>query len=173
MIATKISKGFSTDMNTTALEFIQAAFPDVPCTANLDAVVLTVQPEQLETTLSRLKNDPELQYGLLLDVTAVDYLEYPVEQATRFAVVHTLRNWEKNQLVQVVELIKENTWQSLKRTKRQRRLCLKVVYTLKKLFQTFSHILEDVLTMMRYCVKRVLLVIAYLYCWMMMRLLRL
>ena len=59
-------------MNTTALEFIQAAFPDVPCTANLDAVVLTVQPEQLETTLSRLKNDPELQYGLLLDVTAVD-----------------------------------------------------------------------------------------------------
>ena len=101
MIATKISKGFSTDMNTTALEFIQAAFPDVPCTANLDAVVLTVQPEQLETTLSRLKNDPELQYGLLLDVTAVDYLEYPVEQATRFAVVHTLRNWEKNQLVQV------------------------------------------------------------------------
>ena len=101
MIATKISKGFSTDMNTTALEFIQAAFPDVPCTANLDAVVLTVQPEQLETTLSRLKNDPELQYGLLLDVTAVDYLEYPVEQATRFGVVHTLRNWEKNQLVQV------------------------------------------------------------------------
>ena len=35
-------------MNTTALELIQAAFPDVTCTANLDAVVLTVQPEHLE-----------------------------------------------------------------------------------------------------------------------------
>jgi NADH-quinone oxidoreductase subunit C/D len=45
-------------MNTTALELIQSTFPDLPCTASLDAVVLTVQPEQLETTLSRLKNDP-------------------------------------------------------------------------------------------------------------------
>ena len=67
-------------MNTTALELIQSTFPDLPCTASLDAVVLTVQPEQLETTLSRLKNDPELQFGLLVDVTAVDYLTYPVAQ---------------------------------------------------------------------------------------------
>lgn len=88
-------------MNTTALELIQSTFPDLPCTASLDAVVLTVQPEQLETTLSRLKNDPELQFGLLVDVTAVDYLTYPVAQEARFAVVHTLRNWEKNQVVQV------------------------------------------------------------------------
>lgn len=92
-------------MNTTALELIQAAFPDVVCTANLDAVALTVQPEQLETTLSRLKNDPELDFGLLLDVTAVDYLTYPERQDARFAVVHVLRNWEKNQLVQVRTLV--------------------------------------------------------------------
>lgn len=88
-------------MNTTALELLQAAFPDADCTANLDAVVVTVQPEQLESTLTRLKRDPELNFGLLLDVTAVDYLHYPVPQAARFAVVHTLRNWEKNLLVQV------------------------------------------------------------------------
>ena len=88
-------------MNTTALELIQAAFPDVPCTASVDAVVLTVQPEQLETTLARLKNDPSLNFGLLLDVTAVDYLEYPIQQEARFFVVYTIRNWQQNLLVQV------------------------------------------------------------------------
>jgi len=89
------------DMNTTALELIQAAFPDVTCTANLDAVVITVQPEHLEQTLARLKNDPTLNFGMLLDVTAVDYLDYPVPQAARFSVVYNLRNWEKNMVVQV------------------------------------------------------------------------
>ena len=88
-------------MNTTALELIQAAFPDVTCTANLEAVVLTVQPEHLEQTLARLKNDPTLNFGMLLDVTAVDYLEYPVQQAARFSVIYNLRNWEKNMVVQV------------------------------------------------------------------------
>jgi len=88
-------------MNTTALEVLKAAFPDASCTASVDAAVLTVQPAQLESTLARLKNDPALNFGLLLDVTAVDYLEYPVQQETRFVVVYTLRNWEKNMLVQV------------------------------------------------------------------------
>jgi NADH-quinone oxidoreductase subunit C/D len=88
-------------MNTTALEVLQAAFPDVPCAASVDAVVLTVQPAQLQSTLSRLKSDPALNFGMLLDVTAIDYLKYPVQQEARFAVVYTLRNWEKNMLVQV------------------------------------------------------------------------
>ena len=88
-------------MNTTALELIQAAFPDVTCAANLDAVVITVQPEHLEKTLSRLKNDPTLNFGMLVDVTAVDYLDYPVPQSARFSVVYNLRNWEKNMVVQV------------------------------------------------------------------------
>ena len=88
-------------MNTTALELLQAAFPDIPCTTSVDAVVLTVQPAQLETTLARLKNDPTLNFGLLLDVTAIDYLDYPVQQEARFFVVYTIRNWEKNMLVQV------------------------------------------------------------------------
>ncbi len=88
-------------MNTTALELIQAAFPGEPCVATLDSVVITVEPEQLETTLSRLKNDPSLNFGLLLDVTAVDYLSYPLQQPARFFVVYTIRNWERNMVVQV------------------------------------------------------------------------
>ena len=96
-------------MNTTALELIQAAFPDVTCTANLDAVVLTVQPEHLEQTLARLKNEPTLNFGMLLDVTAVDYLDYPVAQAARFSVVYNLRNWEKNMVVQVKTPVSDPT----------------------------------------------------------------
>nr|WP_320012057.1 NADH-quinone oxidoreductase subunit D [uncultured Desulfobulbus sp.] len=88
-------------MNTTALETIQAAFPGVPCDSTVESVVLTVQPDQLEQTLSKLKNDPALNVGLLLDVTVVDYLEYPDQQEARFAVVYVLRNWESNLLLQV------------------------------------------------------------------------
>ncbi|MFT5699363.1 MAG: NADH-quinone oxidoreductase subunit C/D [Desulforhopalus sp.] len=88
-------------MNTTALEKIQASFPDATCKVVLDSVVVDVQPEDLENTLSRLKNDAEFNCGLLADVTAIDYLEYPQQPETRFTVVYTLRNWETNLLVQV------------------------------------------------------------------------
>lgn len=88
-------------MKTTALELIQGAFPEAPCEVSLDTVVLTVQAEELELTLNKLKNDPSLDFSLLLDVTAIDYLEYPEKQDTRFYVVYTLRSWETNLLLQV------------------------------------------------------------------------
>ena len=37
----------------------------------------------------------------MVDVTAIDYLDYPQPQDARFYVVYTLRNWEDNILVQV------------------------------------------------------------------------
>ncbi|MGB3223496.1 MAG: NADH-quinone oxidoreductase subunit D [Desulforhopalus sp.] len=88
-------------MNTTALEKIQAAFPEATCKVVLDSVVVDVQPENLESTLSRLKNEPGFNCGMMLDVTAIDYLDFPKAQETRFYVVYTLRNWEENILVQV------------------------------------------------------------------------
>ena len=88
-------------MNATALEKIQAAFPDATCKVVLESVVVDVRPENLENTLSRLKNEPEFNCGLMVDVTAIDYLAYPQPRETRFYVVYTLRNWEKNLLVQV------------------------------------------------------------------------
>lgn len=88
-------------MNTTALEKIQAAFPDATCKVAVDSVVVDVQPENLENTLSRLKNDADLNCGLLLDVTAIDYLQYPKQPEARYSVVYTLRNWEENLLIQV------------------------------------------------------------------------
>ena len=88
-------------MNATALEKLQAAFPDATISTVLDTAVIAVQPERLIETLSRLKNEKDFKFSLLLDVTAIDYLEYPVAQEARFAVVYTLRNWQKNMVVQV------------------------------------------------------------------------
>jgi NADH-quinone oxidoreductase subunit C/D len=88
-------------MNATALEKIQAAFPEATCKVVLDSVVIDVLPENLENTLSRLKNESDFNCGLMVDVTAIDYLDYPQAQDARFYVIYTLRNWEENILVQV------------------------------------------------------------------------
>ncbi|WP_457575878.1 NADH-quinone oxidoreductase subunit D [Desulfomarina sp.] len=88
-------------MSATALEKFQAAFPDATCKVVLDTVVIDVEPDRLESTLSTLKTDPALNCGLLLDVTGIDYKDYPEPTRTRFAVVYTLRNWQDNFLVQV------------------------------------------------------------------------
>ncbi len=88
-------------MSATALEKFQAAFPDATCKVVLDTVVIDVEPDRLENTLSTLKTDPALNCGLLLDVTGIDYKDYPEPARTRFAVVYTLRNWQDNYVVQV------------------------------------------------------------------------
>ncbi len=88
-------------MKTTALQLVQAAFPDAESREVLDSVVLTVEPEALGATLATLKNDPRFGCSLLLDVTAVDYLDYPQAQPARFAVVYVLRNPESGLLMQV------------------------------------------------------------------------
>lgn len=88
-------------MNATAIEKIRSAFPDLECRTVLDCVEVTVPPEKLEETLSRLKLYPELDFGLLVDMTAIDYLHYPEKSDCRFYVVYILRNWEENMLVTV------------------------------------------------------------------------
>ncbi len=88
-------------MKETAIEKIRALFPDIECRMVLDTVVMDVDTEELESTMTRLKTYPDLDFGLLADVTAIDYLTYPNPPQARFAVVYTLRNWERNWLVQV------------------------------------------------------------------------
>ena len=48
-----------------------------------------------------LRDDPECNYDLLCDVTAVDYLDYPSKTIGRFAVVWLLTNTENAQRIQV------------------------------------------------------------------------
>lgn len=88
-------------MKANATEKIRAVFPDIPCRDVIDCAQLTVPSDRLEDVLAKLKRYPELSFDLLLDITAVDYLEYPVKSDARFYVVYTLRNWRENMLVQV------------------------------------------------------------------------
>ncbi|RPH39763.1 MAG: NADH-quinone oxidoreductase subunit D [Desulfobulbaceae bacterium] len=88
-------------MKALALETIRGTFPESHCFENLDSLVITAVPDTLSEILNFLKNDPALGFGLLLDVTAVDYLHYPGNHSSRFGVVYILRNWEKNLLAQV------------------------------------------------------------------------
>jgi NADH-quinone oxidoreductase subunit C/D len=88
-------------MNATAIEKLKAAFPEAVFAEVLDSVVLTVPTDRLRETLSQLRNNPELNFNLLLDITAVDYLSYIETRETRFYVVYIVRNWEENFLVQV------------------------------------------------------------------------
>jgi len=88
-------------MKASALEKICSKFPGIACREILNYVEMSVPPDKLEETLTRLKMYPELDFGLLVDITAVDYLTYPEKKECRFAVVYTLRNWREKMLVQV------------------------------------------------------------------------
>lgn len=94
-------------MNETAIDSIHSFFPEFIVKEVLGNVVMDVAPQRLEETLGRLKTYPDLEFDLLVDITAIDYLTYPVKQDVRFYVVYTLRNWQKNWLLQVRTPVKD------------------------------------------------------------------
>jgi len=62
---------------------------------------LVAQPEDAHEVLRFLREDPACAYNLLVDVTAADYLDYPVKQPGRFAVVWVLRSHGHDDLLLV------------------------------------------------------------------------
>ena len=88
-------------MKANAIEIIQTAFPEFPCRDVMGYAEITVPADKFAQTMGELKNRKELNFSLLLDVTGIDYSEYPTKQEARFAVVYTLRNWQDDMLVQV------------------------------------------------------------------------
>jgi NADH-quinone oxidoreductase subunit C/D len=88
-------------MTITVSDKLRTLFPGIEPKYVLDAIVLDVDPGQVLNVLRPLKTYPDLNFSLLLDITAIDYLHYPGKQEARFTVVYTLRNWRKNWLIQV------------------------------------------------------------------------
>ena len=88
-------------MTNTVSDKLRTLFPDIEPKYVLDAIILDVQPDQVLSVLRPLKTYPDLNFSLLLDITAIDYLQYPGTREARFTVVYTLRNWRKNWLIQV------------------------------------------------------------------------
>lgn len=65
-----------------------------------DTVV--VRPEANREVLELLKDEPELAYNFLMDLTCVDYLKYPGKEGKlRFEVVYHLYSLEHNHRVRV------------------------------------------------------------------------
>jgi len=58
-------------------------------------------PNDVHSLLRFLRDDPDCNFDLLCDVTAVDYLNYPTQTVGRFAVVWILVCTENSQRIQV------------------------------------------------------------------------
>ncbi len=88
-------------MKAHALEKLQTACAGASCSEVLGNLIVNTTAEDLTGVLALLKTDPELRFELLLDVTVIDYLDYPGTRAERFAVVYTLRSVAHTLVAQV------------------------------------------------------------------------
>lgn len=59
-----------------------------------------VSKESLLEVMRRLKDDPEFDFNILMDLSAVDYLNFP-EARPRFEMVYHLFSLKKNQRIRV------------------------------------------------------------------------
>ncbi|MBT8355138.1 MAG: NADH-quinone oxidoreductase subunit C, partial [Desulfofustis sp.] len=97
-------------MTDSLTDKLKVLFPDIEPRTVLDCTVIDVDPGSVPQVMEQLKTYPDLGFSMLLDITAVDYLTYPQRPAARFCVVYTLRNWERNWLLQVRTPIPDPEW---------------------------------------------------------------
>ena len=64
-------------------------------------ITIVADPSDFHSLLRFLRDDPECNYDLLCDVTAVDYLDYPAKMIGRFAVVWILASTENSDRIRV------------------------------------------------------------------------
>jgi NADH-quinone oxidoreductase subunit C len=69
-------------------------------------LTVIVRRDRIPDIMRFLKEDPELSYDLLVDITAVDYLK--MEKSPRFQVVYHLRSMKFNRRVRVKVPLSEN-----------------------------------------------------------------
>ena len=62
---------------------------------------LVVKADQVHKLLETLKNDKNLQFNFLTDLTAVDYMGYPGREGERFEVVYQLYSQANNYRVRL------------------------------------------------------------------------
>lgn len=94
-------------MNTNtahpALERIRECLSDMQLrfTEFRGDTTIVADPNEVHSLLRFLRDDPECNYDLLCDVTAVDYLNYPTKTIGRFAVVWILACTDTASRIQV------------------------------------------------------------------------
>ncbi len=66
-----------------------------------DMAILTAKPDSVYALLRTLRDDLDLKFGYLIDLTAVDYLNFPERYAGRFAVVYHLHSFTLSDRIRV------------------------------------------------------------------------
>ena len=68
---------------------------------------MLIDAKDIKSTITRLKNEED--YTILLDVTAVDYMQYPDVTPSRFAVIYILRTSNFKKQITVKAYVDDNT----------------------------------------------------------------
>ncbi len=68
---------------------------------------ILIDASEIKSTISKLKNEED--YTLLLDITAVDYSEYPDVTPSRFAVIYILRTSDFKKHLTIKAFVDDNT----------------------------------------------------------------
>ena len=69
---------------------------------------VVVDPEKVLDVLRHLRDDPAMAYNMLLDVTSVDYSQWPEPVPGRFAVVYHLWSMARKKRIRVKAFLPED-----------------------------------------------------------------
>lgn len=94
----------SPDGETDDIQRITGRFGDDILAAGLHNgnQVVVVQPGQLKALATFLRDDSQLQYETLIDVTGLDRSELPLDGEARFQTIYQFRSYTRNQHLTVV-----------------------------------------------------------------------
>lgn len=67
----------------------------IEITPNEHNDTIIVKKEDIFQLLKFLKNDEDLNYDMLMDITVIDYLKHPVKRKERFEIVYILYSFTK------------------------------------------------------------------------------
>jgi len=92
-----------TKLQHPSLQRIKLGLPELQLRATefRRDTTIVADPKEIHQVLRFLRDDPDCNYDLLCDVTAVDYLDYPAPSIGRFAVIWLLVNTESALRIQV------------------------------------------------------------------------
>lgn len=92
-----------TPPNPALMERLQSQFGDalLEIEQGKDMPVVVCKKESIFELLRFLRDDEAFDCNLLTDITAVDYLQYPIKQRQRFAVVYLLHSLDKGHRLRV------------------------------------------------------------------------
>jgi NADH-quinone oxidoreductase subunit C len=72
-----------------------------------DETTVAIKRESLIAVCQFLRDDPELAYVFLVDLTSVDYSEYPQKEA-RFGVIYLLHSYKTNERIRLKVWLQED-----------------------------------------------------------------